>query len=145
VARRLVDANADSADGWSLLGQAALASGDLLTARRASTRAAQIEAAHTDYWVLLAYVCWRQQDYRAAVIALERVLRDRPDDLIALYLLGRSHEATGNARATQDCCRHALRLNPDCGWARQLLESGSVSVRPGTPPWLTPGGTARSP
>ncbi len=147
VARRVVDADPDNVRAWSLLGQAALASGDLLTARRAATRAVQIEPASRDHAMLLAYVCWRQQDYVPAVTSLEGLLHDAPDDLIALYLLGRCHEATGNPRAAEDCYHRALRVNPRCQWARELLENGSASIGPAATAgrWSMTGGSARSP
>lgn len=145
IGRRVVEANPHGAAGWSLLGQAALGADDLITARRAAIRTVQLEPASTDHAMLLAYVCWRQRDYPAAITSLETVLGDRPDDLIALYLLGQSHRAAGNEGAAEDCHRRALRVNPQCEWARRFLENGSAAVEPGITPWPSPGGTARSP
>lgn len=128
--RRAVEASPGHSRAWSWLAQAASASGDLLTARRAASQAAQIEPDNLEHAILLAYVCWRQQDYANAVTLLKRVLNDAPEDMIALYLLSQCYGAVGDGRAAQDCGRRALRVDPRCEWARQMAEEGPVSIRP---------------
>ena len=94
--QQATEAAPDDPRGWSWLARAALGCGDLIAARRAAARTAELDPGNSDNHMLLGYVCWRQQDLSAAATALDRILQDAPDDPMARYLRDRV-EATGRA------------------------------------------------
>jgi tetratricopeptide (TPR) repeat protein len=120
--QRVVAEDPNNVRGWDYLARASLASGELLMARRAATKAVQLNPGHRDTLMLLGYVCYRQRDYSNAVTSFENVIRDDDEEPIALCLLGRSHEGLGNVSQAEKCYQRALRANPNCEWARQLLD-----------------------
>lgn len=95
--RRATQISPDTVAPWSWLARAALTAGDMVTARHAALRAADIEKNAADSHILLAYVCLRQGDRTAAVTALRVALQRQPDDPIALYLMERARDAAGPA------------------------------------------------
>ncbi|UCD27950.1 MAG: tetratricopeptide repeat protein [Planctomycetota bacterium] len=126
VFRRTVEIDNSHPRSWSLLARAALASDDLLTARQATDRAVQLDMNNGEYVLLLGYICWRQQDYLTAVQCLTQVLENNPNELMALYIMADSHRALGDAKAADKCYQRALRVNPQCEWAKRYLNRGSV-------------------
>jgi len=145
VLRRAVAGAPQNATAWNWLARAALASDDLLTARRAGTRAVDLKPADSEHAVLLAYVCWRQRDFPAVDRVLAHVLDNQPNDPVALYLRSKAHEAMGQTYDGQRGHRMALRL-PNLGqggqgsWVLQRPGNGS----PGHDR-STPDGRARAP
>ncbi|NLX22730.1 MAG: tetratricopeptide repeat protein [Phycisphaerae bacterium] len=73
--------------GWLWLARASLMCEDLVTARRSAQEAVRIEPDNDGHHILLAYVCLRQKDYPAAEASSQVILRQRPDDPLALHLL----------------------------------------------------------
>jgi len=126
--QRVVSEDPNNARGWGWLTRASLASGELLTARRAATQAVQLSAGSRDHLLLLGYVCYRQRDYGNAVTALESVVRGDSKEPMALCLLGHSHEGLGHVPQAKECYERALRIDPNCEWARQLLEQVASTV-----------------
>lgn len=122
VLRQATRVDPESRAGWALLARAALSCRDLLTARTAAERAAELDSVGENY-LLLGYICWTQRDYAAAVRAAERVLRERREDSMALYLLAQSQHAAGQMTAAESSCRRALQDNPQCQWAQRLLDA----------------------
>jgi len=120
--QRVVTEDPNNVRGWDWLARASLSAGELLTARRAATQAVRLGAGSRDHLTLLGYVCYRQCDYGNAVASLKNVVRDDSEEPIALCLLGRSYEGQGNPLQAEECYRRALRADPNCEWARQLLD-----------------------
>ena len=86
VLTQAVSASPRSAPTWSLLARTSLDCQDLLTARRATRTALQLEPNNKDYALLLAYICIQQNDLQAAAPLLEKILRNHPDDSLAMRL-----------------------------------------------------------
>jgi len=80
---------------WSWLARAALASHDLLTARRAANQTVAIDSDNPHHHMMLGFVCMRQRDYEAAVASFEKTLQDSPNDRMAQFLLAKAHVAMG--------------------------------------------------
>ena len=145
VLRRAVAGTPQNAPAWNWLARAALASDDLLTARRAATRAMELKPADTEHALLLAYVCWRQRDFPTADRVLEQVLQNQPNDPVALYLRSKIHEARGHQHDGQRCDRMTLRRPNLDEWGRALRAlprpgNGSNGHKPSAPD-----GRARAP
>lgn len=119
--REAVAEKPGSARDWALLAEASLGTSDLITARQAATKAAQCDPGNPDYAMVLAYVCLSQKDNESAQSSLRPILVDNPENPIALYLMGRSYEQSGDARAAIACYDRAVLANPDHPWARQRL------------------------
>ena len=121
--KQAAETEQNNARYWALLAQASLASNDLLTARRAAGRAVQVDPAGTDNAILLAYVCCAQRDYPAAIGTLQTVVEKNPTDLLALYLLAQAGAGQGATALVRDCCERALRVDPGCKWAHEMLSA----------------------
>jgi cytochrome c-type biogenesis protein CcmH/NrfG len=135
--RRVVEEHPHQPRAWALLARAALGCEDLLTARRASAEASRLDPAHSEYKLLLAYVCSRQADYPSAVPVLRAVIDRSPDDMMALFLLGRCLMAQGDTEAAAACGHQALQIDPRCEWAVRLLQGHTAQLDSGTPEWST--------
>lgn len=64
---------------WSLLGEAALASRDIVTAQRAFDRLLDLEPSNPEHAMKLGQTCLQAQDWPAAVSAFNQVLALQPD------------------------------------------------------------------
>jgi len=97
--RRAVAADPQNDAAWNALARAALALNDLLTARQASTQAVELRPDHVEHTLLLAYVCWRQNDIQTADQVLDRILVSQPNDPLALYLKSKITQAAWHTHA----------------------------------------------
>ena len=95
-----------SVRGWMWYAEASIAVNDLLTARQAAARAADLEPHNSTCQLLLAFVCWRQNDLNTAGLLIDHILRDSPNDPLALAL--RERIAVGQPR---DNARMPISLN----------------------------------
>ncbi len=120
-----------SAEPWTWLARAALACDDRMTARQAAEKAASLTPQNGSCWLLLGYVCHRQNDIPAARRALDAALRLNPEDPLAHCLAGRLCETSGRRRDALEHYTRALAADPGCQWARELLAAAE------------PAGTAR--
>ena len=143
--QQVVTEDPNNVRGWDWLARASLSAGELLTARRAATQAVRLSAGSRDHLMLLGYVCYRQRDYGNAVASLENVVRDDSEEPIALCLLGRSYEGQGNPLQAEECYRRALRADPNCEWARQLLDQLTSTASVEQDVGLSGGGFSRFP
>jgi tetratricopeptide (TPR) repeat protein len=100
VLRQATAASPDSPGAWSWLARAALTAGDLVTARQAAARAADLDRDTGDSRILLGYVCLRQGDRGAAIQALQSALARHPEDPLALELLNRARGGSARVRNT---------------------------------------------
>jgi tetratricopeptide (TPR) repeat protein len=141
----VVAQDGNSLEGWDWLSRGSLAVGDLLTARRAASQAVQLSAGARDHLMLLGYVCYRQKDYVNAKSALDKAARIDPKESVTLCLLGQCYEGLGNAAKAETCYRQALQADPDCEWAKQLLERRVSSTKVENSLGLVEGGIRWSP
>ena len=103
---------------WLLQARAALARGDLLTARRAAETAARTAPRAAEAHLLHGYVCWRQGRRDQAQASLERALRLQPDDALAHYLAARVLAENGKTDRARQHWDRAVQLDPQCTPAR---------------------------
>jgi protein O-GlcNAc transferase len=69
----------EDAESWALLGEAALASRDSVTALRAFDRLVDIEPENPEHAMKLGQACLQAQDWPAAVTAFNQVLKLQPE------------------------------------------------------------------
>lgn len=101
VFRRAIAGDPQNDIAFNALARAALASDDLLTARQASMQAVELRPNHVEHTLLLAYICWRQNDIQTAGKVLDRILASQPNDPLALYLKSKIDEAAGHTHADE--------------------------------------------
>jgi tetratricopeptide (TPR) repeat protein len=130
---KAVDADPNNPRNWQLLARASLASSDLLTAREAVGRAVQLEPLNSENVLLLAYIAYSQKDMTAGLAALDRILRDNPNDLMALYLLMKCHQSMGNVAAAHEVARRALSIDAQCEWAGAMLSGKALAFGANSP------------
>lgn len=143
--QRATNADPGNPRAWHWLARASLAGGDLLTARRAATRASQMDPQDRDHRLLLGYISFQQQDYVAAAATLEQITREDPSEIVALCLLGDSRRRLGDMQRARECYEKVLKINPRCEWALRPMESTVVPAAPIPAGPYLPGEDARSP
>lgn len=86
--RELLQYVPDDVEGWSLLGDAALASKDSVSALRAFDQLVELHPGQADYAMKLGQACLQAQDWPAALAAFSQVLELQPGHPGALEALG---------------------------------------------------------
>lgn len=117
----LAERDAHSAETWLLLAHAALADGDLMTARRAAQQAVTLQARSGEVHVLLGYVCLRKRQDRLAAQAFETAVRLGANDAMTHCMMGRAYHRLGDLSRAGACYRRALQIDPACRPAQRLL------------------------
>jgi tetratricopeptide (TPR) repeat protein len=126
----LVDEHGDDPHDWQVLARAALACADWTTARRCADRLGTLAPDQPLSHFLTAFVCWKQNENEKAEQALKTYLMLEPDDAIAYCLLGDLCRRRYDVMAARKHFNHALRLDPQCTWARTALsEINRLSIR----------------
>lgn len=117
----------DHLPSWMLLAQAAVRTDDWLTARRCAERLEQLAPHSAPVHLLYGFVCWKQNDWKAAEASLRQALSADADDALAHCLIGQVLEDTGRPAAAEEHYRRAQEIDPS-------LTRGSfrTSRRPGS-------------
>ena len=118
-----------------LTAQAAVATGDLLTAMRCVTYAQQHQPDRPEVQLMHAIVQWKREDHAGATATLFDLLVTHPDDVEANCLLAEILGETGQIAAARKHFRMALDIDPTCGWAKQGLRA--LPDTPEPPPQAT--------
>jgi len=112
-----------------LLAQAALASGEYLTALQALENARDGKDS-PEIRLLLATVHWKRGDLEKAQSVLDEVLSASPADTDAWCLLGEVRLAMGHLPEAREAFERAIFVDPECGWAAAQLSGMRVPVKP---------------
>lgn len=119
---RLSEGGALGAEKWLLRGHAALARGDLDTARHLFEQAVARHAADEAAWQALCHFLFDHGRPEEAEQALQELLRLCPGDASAHHNLGTVYLRSDRPRAAAEAYRHSLRLRPHAPATAQLLE-----------------------
>ena len=116
------------------LAEAALSTGDVLTALAALDRGSSTAPDEPLTLLLRAIAQWRRGDFATARRVLEQLLERQPDDLEALCLMGEVHLAQREPGRAADLFDKALDLDPYSSWARAGRAAAGSQLEPAIQP-----------
>lgn len=118
-----VAARPDDADALNNLGVARLLAGDLAGAEAAFRKLLEHHPHHLQARKNLALTCLRQEKFLEGVTLIRDVLRDAPQDIEALLMMGDCYRDAGDAESARLFYQRVLALQPDNAEAAAQLES----------------------
>jgi len=105
------------------MAQAYLVMGDNASSGRIARRALELAPGDLDAMLVLGYSLLRSKKPRDAGDVLEPAAVLYPRNVALLCLLGRCHAAVGDSDRAKECYLQAVKVDPDCELAKNLLKS----------------------
>ncbi len=125
-------ARPDDADALNNLGVARLVTGDVAGAEAAFRKLLERNPHHLQARKNLALACLRQEKFTEGVTLIRDVLRDAPQDIEALLIMGDCYRDAGDAASARLFYQRVLALQPDNTEAAAQLEALKTANRPQT-------------
>lgn len=123
-------ARPDDADALNNLGVARLVAGDPAGAEAAFRKLLEGNPHHLQARKNLALACLHQEKFLEGVTLIRDVLRDAPEDIEALLMMGDCYRDAGDAESARLFYQRVLALQPDNAEAAAQLEALKGNNRP---------------